>query len=730
MSTSLVSALKSLPAPTLADLSDIIELIKQWAISHPLAAAAVVSALYCFGMCFYRCGVETKTVTAPPEPKGWDAHNKDVEMVRQQFANYLKHRKPGQLVSLNRSRGGIADSNRTIHPLYKETTLKVDVSVLDGLIAIDKKRNLLHVEPGMPQDHLARISTAHGYVPHLVLEFPGITAGGAVCGGGIESTSHKHGTFLDTVEECDVITGDGRYLTNVSRTNHADLFWGLGASFGTMGILTRLAIRIEKAPKYVLVKYLHATCAEEAMIMMEAISDNDRAKGGLAGAPDFIDGVALGPRSAIAVIGQGVEAVPKGVPMVSLRGKRSDPWFFWHLAGIARTSKAIDSKVFAKEIIAANPSNPSSQKDTMILPPSILARTECMSLDDYLFRFDRGAFWMARHGLQVFYGNGAWTPGKNDAPTNPPSQEVVDAATAANRKVHTIPPAYASERERGASAGPCWPLRVKYSWLATTRQLYRMLHQVGDGVLARTYLVQDLIMPSSKAAAELIEFTTAAPIGIWPLWLCPMRQIEDRHPSNAGFGYPIQATKKGDLWFNVGVYGLPNGGRPFDPVKVNRSLEDKTTELEGRKMLYAQSFYKDEETFWSLFDKAAYDRVRNAYADGKNVFPDVSTKLLMGKKRMESLEGVLTPNLLAAWKPMVSWYLSLWGEMLLPRWLHPTFNIHHTGMVEWSTAGSKDDGEGEHGAPASAKLASPPKSASKAVRARSPAAASSGKKTR
>lgn len=626
--------------PALQTALDLAFAAGAFACAHPF----LILGLYVLVMLVYRCFVESKRLVPAPAAKGWEAHRAEVERVRAQFASYLAGpHKAGKQVSLNRSRGGVADSNRTIAPLYKDACLKVDVSALDGLIALDEKARLMHVEPGMPQDVLARIALAHGWVPHVVLEFPGITAGGAVCGGGIESTSHKHGAFFDTVQECDIITGDGRYLTGVSRTHHADLFWGLSASFGTMGILTRLAVRIEPAPRYVHVRYVHAAGAGAAMKVMEAVANNEFAAGGRAASPDFIDGVALGDNSAVAVIGTGVNEIPAGVPRLALRQSRSDPWFFWHLQNLGRTRTAVTFE----EVTAAAAREGKAPLGGSPVPAAAIAGEEWLDTVDYLFRFDRGAFWMARHGLQVFYGGAAWGAGATEA------------------------------------AGPAWLLRLKYAWLCTTRQLYRMLHQVGDAVLARTYIVQDFIMPSAGTATDLAAHTAAAPVGIWPLWLCPVRMMEARHPANAGFGFPVQATAAGDVWFNVGVYGLPNGGAPFDPVKVNKALEDRASALGGRKMLYAQSFY-DEPGFWSLFDKAAYDRVRAAYAHGASVFPDVARKLLMGPDRLARLQGVLRPNLLAAWKPMIAWYFSLWGELLLPRALHPALNIHFTGMEEWA----------------------------------------------
>lgn len=170
-----------------------------------------------------------------PVLKGWTKHAEDVESVRRDYARFLETRTPGDKVALRRSAGGVVDSNRTLAPLYKKKATAVDVSRLAGVIAVDLEKKLLHVEPGAPQDELAAAALARGLVPAVVPEFPGITAGGAFSGGGIESTSAAEGSVADTVESLDVITGDGRFLTGVSRTNHPDLFAAAAAGFGTVG---------------------------------------------------------------------------------------------------------------------------------------------------------------------------------------------------------------------------------------------------------------------------------------------------------------------------------------------------------------------------------------------------------------------------------------------------------------------------------------------------------------
>lgn len=390
----------------------------------------------------------------------------------------------------------------------------------------------------------------------------------------------------------------------------------------------------ERASKYVKVRYLHCDGMESACNAMVGLSN-------CAQPPAFIDGVCLSEKSAMIVVGDYADDVTEDSPLRTLRQYRSDQWFFWLLTTISRSHQPLP-------FVKSNDGAGSVTKTGKELR-AMACKTETILLEDYLFRFDRGAFWMARHGLKVFWGNAAY----HDAPA--------------------------------PSAGPSWWIRVKYAWLGTTRQLYRMLHRIGDENLARHYVVQDYIMPSGKAACELVKYTAQESMGIWPLWLCPVRMVDDRHPCNPGFGFPVQETRKGGIMVNVGVYGMPNGGKPFDPVLTNKGLETEATRLEGRKMLYAQSFYSEKE-FNDLFERKAYDAVRQKYGC-VGVFPDANTKLLLGPERLAKLSGIKPVSFFQGniiWG-MLAWYSSLHWEAILPRFLHSAFwGIEHTGMTEYA----------------------------------------------
>ena len=581
---------------------------------------------------------------------------------------------PLQRISLQRSRSKKNESNRTIDPAgYKALSRRIDVSELDAVVEVDVDSMLMHVEPSVPMDELASQALAYGVVPQVVLEFPGITVGGALSGGALESSSARYGHFFDTIDHVDVLTGDGTLERNVSRTHKTELFYALNASYGTCGLLTRVAVRLTRASPFVRVRYLHFTSMEAMTEGMTALADTPERDG--SEPPEFIDGVALGPRSFVAVVGDPCAVAPaacgvracrttgapladgaidgsKTAPFVSLRGSRTDPWFYWHLVELCSPDEPSLSplpraRTDAAAIVRACGSKGAADTRNSHVP--IADHIEYMRFDDFLFRFDRGAFWMARPGLQLFYGVNSFAPPSAHAP-----RSVTASVGSSDDVQHVQAPGHA---QRQRTVGTLF--RLKYAWLCTTRQLYRMLHKIGDELLARHFVVQDFVMPSADAACKLAAFATCT-TGIYPLWVCPVRTQADSAsaPSNAGFGFPIrgpQAAKPGTLMFNVGVYGAPHGGTAFDPVELNRTLEARVTALGGRKMLYAQSFYTREE-FWKLFDRDAYEQARTA-AHASDLFADVADKLLMRPARLEQLRGVKAVSFAHCFWSMAEWYV-------------------------------------------------------------------------
>ena len=128
-----------------------------------------------------------------------------------------------------------------------------------------------------------------------------------------------------------------------------------------------------------------------------------------------------------------------------------------------------------------------------------------------------------------------------------------------------------------------------------------------------------------STAEKFVEYTNEA-FGLYPLWLCPLRQspIPTLHPHS----YETEADGKSPQpLLNIGLWGLgPTEHNAF--VKVNRELEHKLQELGGMKWLYAHTYYSETE-FWTIYDRKWYDALRAKYDASSlpNVWEKVKVKV-------------------------------------------------------------------------------------------------------
>jgi delta24-sterol reductase len=88
----------------------------------------------------------------------------------------------------------------------------LDVSALNKVLKVDVDRKIAYVEPNVPMDRLVEATLPYGLVPPVVMEFPGITAGGGYAGTAGESSSFKHGFFNYTIESVEMILATGEVV--------------------------------------------------------------------------------------------------------------------------------------------------------------------------------------------------------------------------------------------------------------------------------------------------------------------------------------------------------------------------------------------------------------------------------------------------------------------------------------------------------------------------------------
>ena len=436
-----------------------------------------------------------------------EQHTQAVAELAVKVRKFYEERKPFRIShgSTNSTRDHVFERNGVI-----------DTSLFKHVLKVDTMKRTALVEPNVPMDRLVETTMRYGLIPPVVMEFPGITAGGGYAGTSGESSSFKHGFFDRTINYVEMVLANGD-VVQASEHEKPDLFHGAAGAVGSLGMITLIEIQLKEAKPYVEVTYYPVSSAHEAVERIKQLaSDPDL---------DYLDGILYSLDQGVLITGKLVDEIPQDV-QVQRFTRAWDPWFYLH----------------AKDQIA--------QKKRPI--------KEAVPLYDYLFRYDRGGFWVGRNAFYYFF-----------TPFNRITRWFLDD-------------------------------------FLHTRMMYRALHSSEQG---KRCIIQDLALPFSTAE-QFIDYTDEH-FGIYPLWLCPLKQspsptIHPHSPKDEG----SEAEKTSRL-LNIGLWGFgPSTREEF--ISLNRDLESKVRELGGMKWLYAHTYYTEKE-FWDVYDRTWYEALREKY---------------------------------------------------------------------------------------------------------------------
>jgi delta24-sterol reductase len=463
-----------------------------------------------------------------------EAHDRTVAEVAHKVKLFHEQKKPFRIFH------GSTNSTR---PITVQQDV-VDTSSLNHVLAVDKEKLTALVEPNVPMDQLVSKLSAHGLVPPVVMEFPGITVGGGVSGTSGESSSFRHGFFDDTVNWIEAVLATGE-VVKASRQENAELFSALASSCGTIGVLTLVELRLIPTRRYVEVTYTPVVSMEDALEKTRTATADENIQ--------YCDGVLFALNRGYIITGK---LTDEGSYPIRQFSKSKDEWFYVHVEGLPR------------------------DKPTKELVP----------LAEYIFRYDRGAFWMGRYALKYF----------------------VFPFTRTTRRI--------------------------LDFFMHTRTMYRAMHASGHGSL---YFIQDVGLPYSTVS-QFVDYTDKE-FGIYPLWLCPLKIQHD------SLFHPHAIDKSGNpekMLMNVGIWG-PRSGNYDKFIADNRSFERKLKELRGTKWFYAHTYYTEEE-FWDLYDKPTYEAQRQKY--GATLLPSIYQKVKVDEEaQRKRSSGILATRPLSGY---------------------------------------------------------------------------------
>ncbi len=430
---------------------------------------------------------------------------------------------------------------------------------LNNVLEINTSERYVWVEPGVTMNELAKACLYVGLIPTVLPECKEITVGGAIMGAALESASYTYGQFNDTALEYELLLADGT-PKRVSPQVDSELFYGLAGSYGTLVNLTCVKIALVPAKDYVQLDYILCDSPTDFCKKLSALSTQG---------PDYLDGMVL-PDKRI-VIMKGTRISKREAPS-KLTMLRQDQWW---------------AKWFAQHVI--------EKASSAILQPDYL------TVYDYLFRYDRGGFWM---GQFVTSPGALWRHISEWHLTQP------NLAESLHREYQATPPKL--------NPGMLW--RGLLGWKLSTRSLYKVFHHLPESTRAQLYLVQDFYIPFHQVATFL-DYVYKH-VKITPIWLCPVRgtstdQFLTPHYMQASSSFPQPD------FVNVGLYGIPNATESVPALVHN--LELRANELGGRKVLYSFNFYSPEQ-FWQVYSHDRYQALRDRLGANER-FADFYDKL-------------------------------------------------------------------------------------------------------
>ncbi len=229
-----------------------------------------------------------------PSITATDANHAAYQQRRDKLIRALKA-SAGQNIGLNKS------TSNLFRARDEQSKKRIDVRDFHHVLSIDFDSRIAEVEGMTTYEELVDATLECGLLPTVVPQLKTITIGGAVSGLGIESSSFKYGLVHETVEEMDVLLADGRVLTCSPAVN-SDLFYGLPNSYGTLGYVLKLKVKLIPTRDYVRLVYRRFSDLEKLFVELAATCDERHF--------DYVDGVVFSRGESYIVTGQFTASAP------------------------------------------------------------------------------------------------------------------------------------------------------------------------------------------------------------------------------------------------------------------------------------------------------------------------------------------------------------------------------------------------------------------------------------
>lgn len=216
---------------------------------------------------------------------------------------------------------------------YKNHSTKIAINLYD-ILELDEAAKTLRVEPMVNMGHISHFLTPKGLTLPVLPEMDDLTVGGLLMGVGIETSSHKFGLFNDSVVAVELVLADGS-LVKCSATENRDLFDALPWSYGTLGLLVSVTLKLMPCKPFVRIEYHPCLTRSQAVAKFREVSEKDDPS-------DFVEGLSFSGETMVVMpawFATAEEARNAKTSHINSIGRWYKPWFYKYVESFLAKSK-------------------------------------------------------------------------------------------------------------------------------------------------------------------------------------------------------------------------------------------------------------------------------------------------------------------------------------------------------------------------------------------------------
>jgi len=220
------------------------------------------------------------------------------------------------------------------HSTYKKKMFTVDVDLTD-ILELDVKNRVLKCEPSVNILQILDYLLPLGFTLPVIPELDELTIGGLINGYGIETSSHVHGLFNDIAVAYELVLPNAE----VRRVTPKDkIFHCVPWSYGTVGFLTSVELKVIPATKYVRHKYIPVRSTSECVKLWTELQTAEDT-------PDFLEGFLYSENEGVIMAAWYHDEAKPTDPPINNINMWFKPYFYKHALDLINKGKVVEELI-------------------------------------------------------------------------------------------------------------------------------------------------------------------------------------------------------------------------------------------------------------------------------------------------------------------------------------------------------------------------------------------------